>query len=186
MSIRYHPPPSLGSRAGLGVFALSLVVLVWTAVQTWRVAPLPGPEDAERVRAVEDPVEAKRELLWAALKAVERDPFHPARRAPDRRYVLFDDPEGSPFAPEARATEVVLLLLGTAVAEGGGFAMCQLGSDPPRIARIGETVGGYTLRSVARGAARFTREDGSPITLTVPGSPDGSSGATRDTEGVHP
>ena len=60
-------------------------------------------------------------------------------------------------------------LLGTVVsARDGGFVMCQLGSATPQMVRIGDVLGGLTLRSIARGEAEFTRRDGSSVTLSVP------------------
>lgn len=193
MTILYRPPPSPGHRAAFGLLAVSLLIALGAGVRAWRLSPLPGPETTRAPSALEppsvlDPAPGmEREPLWSAVRAVERDPFHPERRAPEMRYLLPEGDGGGAVAFGGGAVQGALRLVGTAVSdEGGGFAMCQLGSDPPRILRVGETMGGLTLRSVLRGKAEFTREDGSALTLAVPGVPEASTEPRKSTREEYP
>lgn len=187
MTILYRPPPSSGHRAVLALLAVSVLVTLGAGVRAWRLSPLPGPEAIPATPALEDVPDVEREQLWTAVRAVERDPFHPERRAPARRYLLPEDDGRGVFTAGVDAPQGPLRLVGTAVSDaGGGFAMCQLGGDPPRIVRVGETLGGFTLRSVLRGKAEFTREDGTAMTLAVPSAPEGSEGPRPITREEYP
>jgi hypothetical protein len=66
-------------------------------------------------------------------------------------------------------------LLGTAVSGGnGGFAMCQIGRETPRMLHVGDTLGGLTLRRIDRAAAEFVAADGSLVMLELPGAATGA------------
>lgn len=52
--------------------------------------------------------------------------------------------------------------------EGRGFAMCQWGADPPRLVRIGESVGGLTLKGIQPGRAIFLTGGGKRYEVQVP------------------
>jgi hypothetical protein len=98
--------------------------------------------------------------------ALTADPFRPERRpAP----VPFRMPGEALAGTEADqpAPAQAIVLIGTAVASGGGFAMCQIGSEPARLVRLGERLAGYTLRSVGQGRATFRSESGQVIEVRV-------------------
>lgn len=101
--------------------------------------------------------------------ASARHPFRPERRPPAERFRMPGESlvgEADTMAP-AQATG--LRLIGTAVtAPGRGFAMCQAGDAAPRLVRVGETLAGFTLRSVERGRALFRAPDGGTLDLRVP------------------
>ena len=100
--------------------------------------------------------------------AVDQDPFHVERRRPAVRFRLPGEALAQDSVPAA-AAGTPFLLIGTAVlAEGRGFAMCQWGSEPPRLVRVGERVGDLTLRVVARGRATFTDGNGRRMEVRVP------------------
>jgi hypothetical protein len=101
------------------------------------------------------------------LAAVGKDPFHPERRRPAMRFRL--PGEGLPNAPDSAATPRPFKLIGTAaMAEGSGFAMCQLGEDAPKLVRIGESFGGLTLKRVLPGSAVFLTAAGKRYEVQVP------------------
>jgi hypothetical protein len=99
-------------------------------------------------------------------KAVGKDPFHPERRRPAIRFQL--PGEGPPESGDA-AEPTPFKLIGTAtMSEGRGFAMCQWGADPPKLVRIGESVGDLTLKAVQPGRAVFLTAGGKRYEVQVP------------------
>ncbi len=141
---------SAASAIAAGVFAATSVA---TAV---RIDEPPGRADAISLGDVQ-PVGGRPYPRVNVAAAVEADPFSPARQRPLEPYRL---PGELVEAPAATRTQP-LKVLGTVVqTSGASFAMCQLGSDPPVIVRIGGQIGGYTLKRVTRGKATFTSPAG--------------------------
>ena len=69
--------------------------------------------------------------------------------------------------PSEPAAAVVLL--GTVMStDGTGFALCQLGTEPAKLLRPGQSIGGLTLRRVEQARATFASADGQVSTLVVP------------------
>lgn len=87
--------------------------------------------------------------------------FAPERRAPQRRYRLtgYAEVPQTPPPPEP-------VVLGTSVADGGrSFAFATVGGGAPRIVRVGDTIEGYTVRSIERGVVVFTTPGGERLTV---------------------
>jgi hypothetical protein len=100
--------------------------------------------------------------------AVGKDPFHPERRRPSLRFRFPGEGSPSPATDSAPAA-TVFKLIGTAIMpEGRGFAMCQWGAEPPKLVRIGETVGTLTLKKVEPGRAVFLTTGGKRFEVQVP------------------
>jgi hypothetical protein len=107
------------------------------------------------------PRKRNNELLTAA---VESNPFRPDRAPAPIAFRMPQEerPASAPAAP------VAVKLVGTAVMPGStGFAMCQLGNQPPRVVRVGETIGDFTLKAVEQGRARFQTSRGTPVEIQV-------------------
>jgi hypothetical protein len=67
------------------------------------------------------------------------------------------------------ATPEILRLIGTVVdSNGGSFVLCQLGTNPTRVLRVGQELGPYELHSISQGAAIFLTADGQRLELRVP------------------
>ena len=98
--------------------------------------------------------------------AVGKDPFHPERRRPSQRFRL--PGEGSTAGNDTTQTAGVFKLIGTATMAEGGFAMCQLGAEPPKLVRIGERIGDLTLKNVQPGRALFLTSGGKRYEARVP------------------
>ncbi len=100
------------------------------------------------------------------LASVAKDPFHPDRRRPAVRFRLPSDARiatrvAAPHTPGVR-------VVGTAASPGGGgFAMCAWAGGTPRIVRIGERVGDWTLSKVTPGAAEFRAPTGTTVVVRV-------------------
>lgn len=101
-------------------------------------------------------------------RAVAADPFRPDRRPPAEPFRMPGEALPSDSVVESLAPASAIQLIGTAVSDGGGFVMCQLGSDPPRLVRVGQSIGGFTLLSVGRGRAAFRDRAGQALDLRVP------------------
>jgi hypothetical protein len=155
-------------RLAIAAVVLSLAVLGSTIRRAVEVEQALGALDSSGQPTVTDVSPAAAPAAARVLEAVESDPFHPERRRPADRFRLPGEAiaTASDPAPPAPAP---LVLLGTVVlAEGRGFAMCQQGSDQPRIVRVGESLGDYTLRTIEQGRAVFTTRRGEKIELRVP------------------
>ena len=123
----------------------------WSVVRAVQVEDLPTSADATALGDVQVAERARPPRVNIAA-AVDADPFNPARQRPTEVYML----PGEMVVPAATPRNEQLRVLGTVVnTAGSGFAMCQLGSQPPTIVRVGEKIGPYTLKRVVRGSATF-------------------------------
>jgi hypothetical protein len=106
------------------------------------------------------------------LLAVEADPFRPERRRPAERFRLPGEAVSEALAvEETHPQSGTVQLIGTVVMpNGGSFAMTQVGGEPPRMMRVGESIGGYSLRSIDRGRAVFVAAGGTRVEVQVPKS----------------
>jgi hypothetical protein len=134
--------------AGLGL----VLVSGWHALRRVEVQALPSTTSGSTDSAGAELSRAEYSLA-RVLAALDKDPFHPQRRRPARRL----QSAGGNVIPVALSVQVI----GTAVLpDGHGFAMCAWGGAPPRIVRVGERIGEWTLRAVSQGAAEFTSSTG--------------------------
>lgn len=163
MTPRLRVSPALA----LTLFVASAVLAGWSlrrALQTDTasapapVSPIPGSA------AVDPPAPLATGRLAAA---VGKDPFHPERRRPALRFRF--PGEGLPSAATEAAPAAAFKLIGTAtMPEGRSFAMCQWGAEPPKLVRIGESVGDLTLKKVEPGRAVFLTAGGKRLEVQVP------------------
>ena len=85
--------------------------------------------------------------------AIDNDLFSPTRTPPAHAFKMPGEPSDS-----GRAEPPKPVVLGTAVTvDGSSFATCQFGTDNPRIVRVGDRVGEYVVKSIARGKVGFQR-----------------------------
>ena len=96
--------------------------------------------------------------------AIDHDPFSISQQ---RAAVL--PVTSSPTVAPAMSTTEMLRLIGTVVdSSGGSFVLCQLGTNPTRVLRVGQELGPYELHSISQGAAIFLTADGQRLELRVP------------------
>ena len=101
-------------------------------------------------------------------QTVLADPFRPERTPASIAFQMPSDAAAG-VAVVSHTPGEGLLLVGTALLpDGRSFAMCRIGADPPRVVRVGERVGEYTLRLVTQGQARFETAAGRTIDVRVP------------------
>ena len=154
-------------RSWVRAAALATVVAgafaTWSVARALRIDELPVSADATALGDVQiaDRPRPPRVDIAAAVNA---DPFNPARERPGEAYML----PGELVVPAPMPRNEQLRVLGTVVNTAGpGFAMCQLGSEPPTIVKVGEKIGVYTLKRVVRGSATFTGPAGD-IVIAAP------------------
>jgi hypothetical protein len=141
------------------------------SVSLWRMSRpivLPQPERMPAPDMAIAPVPRRTMPAdFEVATALDHDPFAPDRHRPTTRYQL---PEDLAAAAAAPATPAGLPhLLGTVVSPraSASFAMCQVGSEPPRMVRVGDMVNGLRLERVSQGAALFLSATGSRIELSA-------------------
>jgi hypothetical protein len=133
-----------------------------------------GPESSVAVVAGSlaipaTPVPGTGTAAGRVLAAVNKDPFHAERRRPAVRFRLPGESAPSDSLTPATGAGNLFQLIGTAVLpEGRGFAMCQWGTESPKLVRVGERVGDLTLKNVARGRATFVDATGRTREVRVP------------------
>jgi hypothetical protein len=98
--------------------------------------------------------------------AVELDPFR-KERAPAPVSYRLQSTNGDTATAVKPEIPVVVLLGTVTLSDGSGFALCQSGDESPRIVRLGQSIGGFTLLSVGQAKAIFAAADGQKSTMLV-------------------
>lgn len=149
-------------RGALMTFAAAVALLAWTSWRAIRVdAPTVATADSP-AGGSPDTVQRRLFPVQRLIAAVDKDPFHPERRRPAQRFQL---PSAAPPVP--RVADANVRVVGTAVSPDGGFAMCSWAGGAPRIVRVGDRLGDWTLSKVMPGAAEFTGAAGSTIVVRI-------------------
>jgi hypothetical protein len=148
--------------ASAGVFARA-------AVRAIAGEPLPQPRAEASMGRRPGIVQRAATAPALVVAAIESDPFHPDRRRPTIAFRFPGEARSDVAATPASVPREAMRLIGTVVQSAGkGFAMCQLGNEPPRILRVGERVGELTLKQVEQGRAVFLASDGSRVEVQAP------------------
>jgi hypothetical protein len=151
---------ALGPRIASVLLLLVLLFVTRTAWRALEVGTVPEVRGNDERRSFPGFRQPPGRGLKDALTAVDHDPFHPERRRPGTRFRLPAD------AVTGSSVQHPVRLLGTVVLPGGlGFALCQLGGEPPRRVRIGERVSDLTLVRVEPGRAVFKSESQGEVVL---------------------
>lgn len=152
-------------RAALVLLAISAGVFVWTLVRAFRGVDVPAAApitvasiDAIKRGASRPPVDIQ--------AAVDNDLFSPDRSAPASPYRM---PGEHGSDDKVRVESMKPAVLGTAVAsDGRSFATLQLGDDSPKLVHVGDRIGDWTVRSIARGKVVLTSTSGDRAELAAP------------------
>jgi len=172
MTWLHNEPFTLLQKGAFALLIGSVVLVDVEGYRAWSITPLADAPTAAPPQT--GPVATQRVTYRVsdAVRAVERDPFHPARRAPAARYLLPEEGDAPARAASGPAAPGQVRLIGTVVSgPGGGFVMGQIGREPPKVLRIGDVLGNLTLRTIERGQADFSQPDGTIVTLRIPGAP---------------
>jgi hypothetical protein len=99
--------------------------------------------------------------------AIRRDPFNVSRLPPRQGFHFTGESTPSDSLTSlSRSAASAVRLIGTVVGEkNGGFIICQLGEDAPRVLRVNERLGNLTLKQVARERAVFIDSTGELIVI---------------------
>jgi hypothetical protein len=143
-------------RAAASAAVVAGVFAAWSVADAIRIDAPPDRADATALGDVQ-PGGRRVPTRVNIAGAVDADPFSPGRQRPAEPYRL---PGELIEAPVASRTQQLKVLGTVVVTSGSSFAMCQIGSEPPVIVRVGQQIGGYTLKRVARGKAVFTSPSG--------------------------
>ena len=151
-------------RTSWYTLAASAIAAAWVVAGTLRADPLPRP-----LGQSDGGIAAEAGIAGDATDgaaALTRDPFRAGGRLPNEL--------AAAAAPETALPVSVAAvgLLGTVVRPGGGFALCQLPGDVPRIVHLGEKLGELTLIALEQGRVVFQAPRGAhlEVTLTKPRS----------------
>jgi hypothetical protein len=153
-----------GMRLALAVLVVAILVTGWTLVRAVRVDAIPQTP-AETLASLETVTHRTPRPLADIQQAVDNDLFSPDRSAPDVPYRM----PGEARADEAPHVEPVKpTVLGTAVAtDGRSFATLQLGGDRPTLVHVGDRIGEWSVRAIARGKVTLASADGTHAEITV-------------------
>ena len=148
---------SFAGRVAIGALVAALALDGWATARAVRIDPVPAdpPRLLDVSRAFRSGTQRQTTDIDAAVAA---DPFSPSRTAPSERYQL-------PWESDEAKVEVTRpIVLGTAISlDGRSFATCQLGTDRPRIVHVGDKLGDYTVKSIARGSVVFRTPSGTSL-----------------------
>lgn len=151
-------------RAALAAFAAALAVFFWTLARALRTDALPTgtPTTLVGLEAIKRP--PNRPVADIQI-GVDNDLFSPDRTAPETPYRM--PGENNPN-DRVRVEPMKPVVLGTAVAsDGHNFATLQMGTDSPKLVRIGDKIGEWTVRGIARGKVVLEGPEGSRAELGV-------------------
>ena len=152
-----------GMRTALGAVVIGLALCGWTTVRAVKLEPVPtAPATVDVVPgALTVPVAG---IPVNVRAAVDADLFSVDRSAPSQRYRM--PGEGTADSTAAPAVPVVL---GTAIAaDGQSFATCQLESSRLVMVRVGDRLGNYLVKSIARGRVVFQTPAGTSLEILAP------------------
>lgn len=153
-------------RIALGVFAVAVLVTLWTLVRALRTDPLPAVPPA-MVASLEGTKRAVYRPVSDIETAVDNDLFASDRSAPSNPYRMPGE-SGPDDKPVVEAIKPIVL--GTAVAsDGRSFATMQLGDSSPTLVHVGDKIGEWVVKSIARGKVVLVgRTDGTRAELAAP------------------
>lgn len=152
-------------RAASGALMVASMVLLWALVGAFRAVPIPAPPASRNpgLDAIARPVIRPPANVQSA---VENDLFNADRTAPGTPYRM---PGEAAEDTRPRVDPPKPIVLGTVVAsDGRNFATLQLGSEPPRLVRVGDRIGEWIVKAITRGKVVLESAEGSRAELAVP------------------
>ncbi len=145
---------------------VSVVIALWTMTSAVLLTPTPSVEPP--IFSTNEAMRAPRRVPFMSVATVvDANVFAPERSAPLQRYRLAGGYEAPVVAaaPEPPPRPVVH---GTVVgANGRSFAMCALSGAQTVIVRVGDRLGDYTVRSIARGVVEFSTTSGERFAINA-------------------
>ncbi|HYU08613.1 MAG TPA: hypothetical protein VEK77_04440 [Gemmatimonadales bacterium] len=157
------------TRLATLALGIAAAVLGWSALNAWRIDDVSDRMFEDRAAVVTHaPADSRGSYaLTRVLVAVEKDPFRVDRRRPAQRFLAAADLAHASTPVAGAHTPPAVELVGTAVSPDGGFAVCAVSGAPPRIVRVGQRVGDWTLSRVTQGAAEFATPNGTTVVIRI-------------------
>ena len=155
-------------RTAIVIVAASFALFIASLVRAIRVAPVEAAENvatAALTRSTATPPVPDIDLEAIGANGI----FQPDRNPLPYRYRMPGESAPSDASVPEPAKPVVL---GTVIAtDGGHFATCQLPGGRPKVVRVGDTLGDYTVMAIERNKVVFKNAAGTlmEITATRPG-----------------
>jgi hypothetical protein len=149
-------------QLALAVLGLGLVVAGWTGSRAYRIEPvIPASEPTFASAAALSTSGMSVPVDIGAVVALNL--FSPERKAPSVRYRLTGYAEATPAAQPPQP-----VVIGTFVAaENRSFAFCSVGDSRATVVRVGDRIGGYTVKSIERGSVVFTTPAGERLVINA-------------------
>jgi hypothetical protein len=152
-------------RAALSALVISAALFLWTLVRALRADALP-PATQQAVVSLQAITRNSYRKPADIQIAVQHDLFSPDRNAPSTPYRMpgekaaDDKPKVEPPKP---------VVLGTVIAsDGRSFATLKLGDASPMLVHVGDKIGEWNVRSIARGKVVLESTTGVRAELAVP------------------
>jgi hypothetical protein len=153
-----------GARVALGAFAVAVIVTGWTLVRALRADALPVPPRTT-LASLETITRRMPQPPADIQAAVEGDLFANDRSAPATPYRMPGDKDPDAPAPEPMKPSV----LGTAVAtDGRSFATLAFSDGRATLVHVGDKIGDWTVKAIARGKVTLVSSGGIRAEITVP------------------
>lgn len=150
-------------QAALVALVIAMLLVLAATARAVRIAPPASTSTAAAEREGNAPVLA-RAVQVDAEQVVQNDIFAADRRAPPERYPMPGEYRDTGPAVARTALSARPAVLGTAVGiDGEAFATVQVPRTAPRIVRVGDMVGSYTVVAITRGTVTFRAADAAPF-----------------------
>lgn len=149
-------------QVALGALVLAVVFSGWSLTRAVRIDPVPpgAPLRFSTAGAVMTPDPTTPPDV---VSVVSLNVFAPERTAPARRYRLAGYAQEKPSAEAPKP-----VVLGTALSTPErSFAIVKVGDVGPQIVRMGNTIAGYTVKSIERGLVVFAASTGERLAISA-------------------
>lgn len=163
-----------GVRVSLAVFAVSASLAAWALLRAVRIEGSASPtiDEPFALPSIGSRSEPARDYLSLAVASA---PFAHDRRAPAERFRLRDEADALEgrqslgHGISAGGDTSMIRLTGTMLLPNGQtVALVQWATEPSRLLRPGEILGGFKLLSVTEGSAVFAAPDGTETEVFIP------------------
>ncbi|HYV96540.1 MAG TPA: hypothetical protein VE967_03700 [Gemmatimonadaceae bacterium] len=155
----------LGARSvqiSLAALVLAFAFALWSGTRAYRLTSVASAQEPAFASGA---ALARNEMTVPAdiQSVVSQNPFSADRKAPSVRYRLGGYANEGPATPPPQP-----VVLGTTVAdEHRSFAVASVGDSRATVVRIGDKIGGYTVKSIERGLVVFTTPAGDRLVITA-------------------
>jgi hypothetical protein len=147
-------------QIALGALLVGLILTGWTASRAMRIDPT-GSSAAPTFATADALAKTPMTVPVDIGAVVGMNLFSPERKAPARRYRLAGYAEPAAAAPPPKP-----LVLGTAIAPNNrSFAVCRMPDGPAIIVRVGDPIGTYKVKSIARNQVVFAAPGEEPFAV---------------------